>query len=134
MIPKYKEIFDFVVSNNVPVTEVKPMYKILVQWYDKEEVIYTENVSIVNNIKAPGIEITIENKEEYEKYHIDLHKFTERSEYIWYLLLKEEWKNLSEDAFESCYKNCWDKYHKEGGWDLVAEKMESVVKENHINT
>lgn len=124
----YQEIFEFVESTNGILTKVVPLYKVSIEYYNKKEIFFTENVSVVNKIAAPYIDIDIENKEECEKYQIDLYTYNERAEYIWYLLFKEEWKELSEEIFDQCYKKCWDSYHKEGGWDLVSEKMASIVQ------
>lgn len=129
MIPKYKEIYEFVLSNNEPLNEVVPLYKINVHHYDKMETIHTKNVSVVNTIAAPFIEVEIENQKEYQDYLTTINTYNERSEYIWYILLRELWNKLSTEEFDQCYKKCWDKYHKEGGWDLVAEKMELIVGE-----
>ena len=128
MIPKYKELFEFVLSNNEPLLEVTPLYKIIVHYYDRKEIFYTPDVTEANSISAPGIEIEIENREEYNEYLTTLCTYNERAEYIWYLLLKHSWNNVEEKEFEEVYKNMWDKYYKEGGWDLIAEHME-----NHYN-
>jgi hypothetical protein len=130
MMQSYQEIYEFVLANNEPLKEVVPLYKINVQYNDRTETILTTNISEANSIVAPFIEIDIENQKQYDEYLLKLNEYTERVEYIWYILFKEEWKDLTNEEFENCYKKCWDNYHKEGGWDLVSKMMQSVVEEN----
>ena len=75
MIPKYEEIFNFVLKNNEPLEEVVQMHKITVHYYDKEETIYSTDISIVNNISAPFIETMVVNEKEYENYLIKLNDY-----------------------------------------------------------
>lgn len=123
MVPKYKELFEFVLSNNGSLLEVVPVYKIIVNYYDRKEVFYTKDVTEANSISAPHIEIEIENQEEYNQYLTTLNTYNQRAEYIWYLLIKEEYKHIEDKKFEEIYKKAWDEHHHKGGWDLVAEKM-----------
>lgn len=132
MVPKYKELFEFVLSNNGSLLEVVPVYKIIVHYYDRKEIFYTKDITEANSISAPHIEIEIENQEEYNQYLTTLNTYNQRAEYIWYLLLKHFCQN-AEEEFEEIYKNMWDKYYKEGGWDLVAHNMEKYYNKYYNN-
>ena len=132
MIPKFKKLYQYVLNVNEPLQEVTPLYKITFNYYDRKEVIYTEDPSDANLSDAPNINIEIDNIEDYENYQHQLYEYINRAEYMYYTILKEIWKDLSEEEFEECYKECWDKYHNEGGWDLVGEMMPSIVESRNV--
>jgi hypothetical protein len=126
---KIEDIYKFVLDNNPPLDEVIPKYKITINYYDRTEEIVTEDLTILSNIPCPSAETELLNQQEYDEYFKKLIEFKNRSEYIWYILLKGS-LNLDEKIFEDTYKNYWDMYYHVGGWDLVAEKME----QNFINS
>ena len=115
MIPKYKQIYEFVLSNNEPLVVVEPIYKVTIHYYDNTKVFLTKTPSEVDTTSASSVEINIDNIEDYGEYTKTVNLYNQRAEYIWYLLLKEQYKHLEEKVFLDRYKECWDKYHKNGG-------------------
>jgi hypothetical protein len=128
---KIEDIYKFVLENNPPIEEVIPEYKITINYYDRSEEILTKDLSILKDTPCPNAHIDFLNEKEYDIYHKKIYEFKDRAEYIWYLILKHSWLNVKEEEFEEIYKNMWDKYYKEGGWDLVAHNMEEYYKFNY---
>lgn len=120
---KFDDICKFVTESNQPLLEVIPEYKVICKYYDNEEYFYTKDLSDINSISAPHIAIEFINEKEYSDYQKLKLELLNRSEYIWYLLIKEEYKHIEDKKFEEIYKKTWDEHHHKGGWDLVSEKM-----------
>jgi hypothetical protein len=129
---KIEDIYKFVLDNNPPLDEVIPKYKITINYYDRTEEIVTEDLTILSNIPCPSAETELLNQQEYDEYFKKLIEFKNRSEYIWYLILKEMWRDVDDKTFEEIYKNTWDTYHSIGGWDMVGEKMEEYYDDTNL--
>jgi hypothetical protein len=130
---KIEDIYKFVLDNNPPLDEIIPKYKITINYYDRTEEIVTEDLTILSNIPCPSAETELLNQQEYDEYFKKLIEFKNRSEYIWYLILKEMWRDVDDKSFEEIYKNTWDTYHSIGGWNMVGEKMEEYYTTININ-
>jgi len=130
---KIEDIYKFVLDNNPPLDEIIPKYKITINYYDRTEEIFTEDLTILSNIPCPSAETELLNQQEYDEYFKKLIEFKNRSEYIWYLILKEMWRDVDDKSFEEIYKNTWNTYHSIGGWNMVGEKMEEYYTTININ-
>lgn len=130
---KFQEIYQYVQDQNTLPAEVIPNYKVIINRYAITEILHTTDLTILKNINAPSIDVEFVNQQEYEEYFSIMLNFLNRAEYIWYLLLKDEWSDFDETEFESLYRKTWDTYFSEGSWDLVAEKMtelkEAMIQE-----
>ena len=131
---KHNSVFKVIGSlNNKKLKKIIPVYEIKLNFYDRTEILTTEDITIINDIKCPNIEINLLNRKKYENYKEKEQNYLNRAEYMWYIMFQEKWKYLEENIFQECYKKTWDTYYKNGGWDLVAEKMEHTVNSRILN-